>query len=306
MKQVIWFFQFLLAVLVSLPFALLPDRLSLRLGECCGALLFYLWGDRRRIAVSNIAAAIGNNALVTKVSPESIAKENFRNLGKSIAEVVKISFGLGSGILGNIEILGREHFHKAQSRGKGVIFITGHCGNWELLGLGFSRLITPIHVVARHQNNPYLNRSVEKMREIFGNRTLYKKGALKKILRALKINEPVAILIDQSVVRSEGIITDFLGQKAYTMRMPAVLARKTGAPVLPFFIKRVAGGHIIEIGEEIGLDPSDDADAAIRKDTIRFSGHVEDYIRKNPSEWLWIHKKWKKAGDDWKRAGGVQ
>ena len=93
---------------------------------------------------------------------------------------------------------------------------------------------------------------------------------------------------------AEGVVADFLGKKDHIMKTPAIIARKTGSPVLPVFIRRVGKGHLIEIGEEIELDTAEDYEQAVYNDTIRFSGHIENYIKNNPSEWLWIHRRWKR------------
>ncbi len=100
--------------------------------------------------------------------------------------------------------------------------------------------------------------------------------------------------MDQSVVRSEGVMAEFLGKMDYTTKMPAIIARKTGAPVMPGFIRRVDGGHLIEIGAEIELDRSEDYETAVYNDTVNFSSRIEEYIRQNPDEWLWIHRRWKR------------
>jgi KDO2-lipid IV(A) lauroyltransferase len=126
---------------------------------------------------------------------------------------------------------------------------------------------------------------------------IYKKGALKKILRALKSNEAIGILRDQSVVRAEGIIADFLGKKDHIMKTPAIIARKTGSPVLPVFIRRSNSGHLLEIGQEIELDKAQEYEQAVYNDTVRFSSHIENYVKNNPAEWLWIHRRWKRIKD---------
>ena len=100
--------------------------------------------------------------------------------------------------------------------------------------------------------------------------------------------------MDQSVVSSEAVIADFLGKKDHLMKTPAIIARKTGAPVLPVFIKRLKNGHIIEFQEEIALDTAEDYEQAVYNDTVRFSGYIEEYIKKNPAEWLWMHRRWKR------------
>ncbi len=294
MRHIYWFFQSILFVFFSLPLAIIPYKISLKIGDALGGLLFYLWKSRRNIALENLRGVISRGAITLDTSPESIIKQNFRNLGKSVIEILKIYFGFGGRIIKQLEIEGAENFEKARKKGAGIVLITGHCGNWELIGLALSAKLTKAFGVARALNNPYLNSIVERARKKYGNYVIYKKGALKIILSALRRNEVVGILMDQSVIRSEGIRVDFLGKKAYTMKMPATIARKTGSPVLPIFIRRNDGGHIIQIGEEIGLDKSEDTDKAVLNDTISFTGYIEEYIRQNPEEWLWIHRRWKR------------
>jgi len=96
------------------------------------------------------------------------------------------------------------------------------------------------------------------------------------------------------VIRSEGIVVPFLGKNAYAMRTPALIARKSGIPVVAGFIRRTGRGHIIEIGAEIPLDASGDSEAALIQDTVNFLRPVEDFVKKYPAEWLWIHRRWKR------------
>jgi len=294
MRRALQLFSFLLMVLFSLPFVLIPFAFSLKIGEMMGALLFCLWKSRRKIAIENLSSAVARGALIIDSTPESVIKQNFRNMGKSFVEIVKIYYGFGKKIFERVEIRGIENYRKARSKGKGVIAITGHCGNWELNALASSMNLTKVNVVARSLNNSYLNKLIEKTRKKYGNTVIYKKGALKKILSALKRNEAVVILMDQSVVSAEGVVADFLGKKDHIMKTPAIIARKTGSPVLPVFGRRVGKGYLIEIGDEIELDKAENYEQAVYNDTIRFSGHIENYIKNNPSEWLWIHRRWKR------------
>jgi len=295
MRRALHLLFFVLIVLFSLPFAVIPFTLSLKIGEGTGALLYYLWKSRRSIAVENLRGAVSRGAIIIDSHPETVIKQNFKNMGKSFVEIVKIYYGFGEKIFERVEISGIEHYRKAQSKGKGVIAITGHCGNWELNALASSMNLTRVNVVARSLNNPYLNKLIEKTRKKYGNTVIYKKGALKKILLALKRNEAVVILMDQSVISAEGVVADFLGKKDHIMKTPAIIARKTGSPVLPVFIRRVNSGQVIDIGEEIELDTSEDYEQAVYNDTVRFSGYIEDYIKNNPAEWLWIHRRWKRS-----------
>lgn len=284
-------FEVVILISLSIPLAILPLRLSLKAGEMLGFLLFYIWGSRRRISEENIRLS----AIDSQHSASYIAKETFRNLGKSFAEVIKIYFGLGKKIIDSVEIEGAENFNKAMDKGRGVIFITGHCGNWELLAIATSAKLIPCSIVARPINNPYLNSLIERTRQKYGNTVIYKKGALKDILKKLKNGGCVGILMDQSVLPDEGYIIDFLGRGAWTTKMPALIARKTGATVLPAFILRTFNGHKMIVHPELGLSSINDAEEALKEDTKRFSSTIEQYIKSNPSEWLWIHRRWKRV-----------
>lgn len=288
-----WLLETVLVIVLSFPFAVLPRRTAVKAGEFLGLLLFSVWGGRRRIALDNIERVLplldGNR------TAECLTRDTFRNLGRSAVEIMRIYYGREGGIIDAIEIRGAGHYHTARKKGKGVLCITGHCGNWELLALAFGRSMGAFCGVARAQNNPYLNGVIERARASFGNTMLYKKGALKGILSRLNKGETVGILMDQAVVKEEGVVVDFLGRGAWTMKTPALIARKTGAAVLPVFIHREGGGHVITIFPEVALSRKTDTEKAVHEDTESFSRYIEDYVRRHPDEWLWIHRRWKRV-----------
>ncbi|NJD54982.1 MAG: lysophospholipid acyltransferase family protein [Nitrospirae bacterium] len=295
MKRLWHFFSFALLLVITFPLAILPSPLALRVGDALGLIAYIFWGSRRKIALENLQGAVDRGALVLDTGPRSVIRKNFMNLGRSFIEVLKIYYGFGESVFRHVEIRGVENYRQAEKKGKGVLCITAHCGNWELLAVYVSVNVARIAIVARKQDNPFMNRLIEKTREKYGNNVIYKEGALKGILSSLKRKELVGILIDQSVIRSEGIVVPFLGKNAYAMKTPAILARKTGTPVVPAFIRRTGDGrHIIEVGEEIPLVSSGDSEAALRQDTVNFLKPLEDYIKKYPSDWLWIHRRWKR------------
>ena len=297
MKRAVWLIEAGLSIILSIPVAVLPLQWALKAGEVFGLLLFYLWGSRRRIAIENLSKSILSQGLGVSDSVEKIIKNNFKNLGKSFTEVIKIYFGLGKQIIDSVSVEGIEHVYAAQAKGKGILFITGHCGNWELLAIVTSVKLSGVAVVARPINNPYLNRFVEHVRQKYGNSIIYKRGALKPIMQGLKKNCCVGILMDQAVVPEEGYVVDFLGRGAWTTKMPALIARKTEAAVLPVFIHRENHGHRIKFYSEVKLFTGDDREKALREDTEKFSAYIEHYIREHPTEWLWIHRRWKRVND---------
>lgn len=232
-------------------------------------------------------------------SPEAVAKESFINLGKSMAELAKIYYGFGDRIFDHIEVVGKEHFQKALGKGKGILMIGGHCGSWELAALTFGVKVRHGSGVARKQDNPYLNRMLEKVRLRYGNELIYKKGAIKRILSIMKKNGVVGILMDQAVLKDEGCLIDFLGRKAWTTKSTALIARKTGAAVLPAFIHRQGKGHVLTIHPEVPLCEEADAEKAVELDTAAYNATIERYVREHPDEWLWMHRRWKRASQEY-------
>ena len=295
MKRLLWLLEAVIVIVLSFPLAVLPYKCALKAGGFLGLLFFYAWSDRRRIAIANIEKSVRSGALAVSGPAEKIARESFVNLGKSFAELMKVYFGFGNGLIRNIVIRGSENYSEAAAKGRGVIVITGHCGNWELAALTLGVKVAPISGVVRPQNNPYLNRMVEKIRARYVNGFIYKKGALKSILTCLKKEGMVGILIDQAVIRDEGFIINFLGRGAWTTKMPALIAKKTGAPVIPVFMSREGAGHVMTIYPEVALNREEKSESALKEDTQRLSSYVDEYIKEHPTEWLWIHRRWKRV-----------
>src|SRR4030042_1505059 len=270
MKKAVWIVEICLLVFLSIPLGILPFRLSLKAGELYGLLLFYLWGSRRKIALQNLRNSILSNAIIISEPIKKIVRDNFKNLGKSFAEIIKIYYGLGNKIIDSVSIEGIENFDEAKSKGKGILVITGHCGNWELMSIASTSKHLRTAVVARPINNPYVNKFIENVRQKYGNYVIYKQAALKPIIKTLKDNGCVGILMDQAVISDEGYVIDFLGRGAWTTKMPALIARKTGAAVLPVFIHRTNGGHRIKINPEVELSGNVDKKTKVDKKAKNF------------------------------------
>lgn len=295
-----WIVQAFTIITLSLIISILPTFIALKAGEILGLMTFYLWKSRRMIAIRNIESVrIAGKSNLKDCNSEKdsfiIARDSFKNLGISIVEIVKIYYGLGKKIINSVEIRGIQNYVKAKSKNKGIIFLTGHCGNWELMALAFGLKVDRVSVVARHQNNPYMNKIVEKIRSRFGNKVIYKKGAVRQILSEMKKNKPVGILADQAVLKEEGYKIEFLGLPAWTTKLPALLARKTEAAIIPVFINRDGKRHVINIHPEVSLSKESDSEKALYEDTENLTRFIEDYIEKYPSQWLWIHRRWKRA-----------
>jgi KDO2-lipid IV(A) lauroyltransferase len=295
LKRLKWALEALLFIFLTLPLAVLPYRLSLKAGRALGLLIHRLWLSRGRVARQNVADSIRAGALDSGLSPERIVRECFAGLGATFAEAAKILYGLDRPVIESYEVRGAENYHAARAAGRGIIVIAGHCGNWELAALGPVFGYGPTAAVARAQNNPYLHRLVETIRVKHGNSVIYKKGALRDSLRTLRNNGMVAVLVDQASSKDEGCLVNFMGRRAWTTKLPALLARRTGAAALPILHCREGAKNIAIIYPEV--KPSDNADIeqAIREDTQNFTSIIESHIRLHPEQWLWLHKRWKRA-----------
>jgi KDO2-lipid IV(A) lauroyltransferase len=190
-----------------------------------------------------------------------------------------------------------DHYNAARAQGKGIIFLTGHCGNWELVALAYSRLFkASMSVVARRQNNPYLNAMVEKMRMHYDNRVIYKDQAMRSMISVIRKNGAVGLLVDQAVSPGAGVLIPFLGRTAWASKAPSLLARKTGVVILPTFIHREDRHHVITINPPCDFEDStnENFEAA---DAKKYSGYIERFIISHPTDWYWVHRRWKRAGE---------
>lgn len=248
MKKIFWLLQASLFYLFTLFVATLPISVAERLGRHLGYLIARVIPKRRAIALENISHALpflDTQPLwnETDANAATITHEMFGNLGRSLVETCRLYHRSGSRIIGTIEVRGREHFDRARHRHKGILMVSGHCGNWELLALGLPHLLKePATGIARRQNNPYINSMVERLRMRHNSSIIYKEGSLKAVIRLLRNDGFVGILIDQSVLPEEGVLIDVLGRTAWASRAPVTIARKTGAALLPVFIHREGTG----------------------------------------------------------------
>ena len=280
--------------------SLLSEQAACKLGERLGLVMRLVLNSRRRIAEQNIQRSLeymraqpGWNCTIKDA--EGIAREVFRNIGRSLVETCRLYHGRGSSLIDRIEVRGREHYDAARVKGKGLIFLTGHCGNWELLALAYARLFNvSITVVARRQNNPYLNRMVERMRMRYDNRVIYKDNALKNMMAVIRQNGTVGLLVDQAVLPEEGRLINFLGHPAWASKAPVLLARKTGVPIVPAFIHYEGDHHVIELFPEIEFKGGA-GDHGLTDDVQCYSHAIEHFIVAHPADWYWVHRRWKRA-----------
>jgi KDO2-lipid IV(A) lauroyltransferase len=184
---------------------------------------------------------------------------------------------------------GLEHYRAAKAKGKGVLVATAHLGNWELSAFAHALLTEPMGVIVRPLDNPLADNLVERRRGLSGNKLILKKDSALSVVRALKNNEAIGILIDQNTTADEGVFINFFGKEACTGVAFAKLAARTGAAVVPGFAfwEKAERRYVLRFFPEIKIT----GDA--RSDTQRIHSEFEKLIRAYPEQWLWIHRRWK-------------
>ena len=292
-----WFVAYVALMTVMVPFALLPPKLSAALGEKLGILLFHLLSKWRRKGIQTVASFmpyLSIHAPATRnSSPEDIIRQLFVNIGLLIAELSRLYMGRGKSLIDAVEFRGLENYDIAVRKGRGIIGITAHCGNWELMALALGLRTTPIAVVARTMKKDYFSKLLEKLRSSFGNKVIYRDNGVKDMLLFLKGGGLVGILPDQVVRPPHGILVDFFGRPCWTTVMPVKLALKTGSPILPFFIHRENNRNIVTIQPELDLLTTGSDQERILDGTIKMNQAIEKHILQHPTQWNWLYRRWK-------------
>ena len=303
MREIIWRLQAALFYLFTLFVSALPRSGSFRIGKRIGLFLFVILKSRRAIALDNISQALpfmkSHPAWTGEFeTAEEIARTTFINLGISIVEVCRLYHGKDD-LINAIEVIGVENLERAREKQRGMICLSGHCGNWELMSLSFKRFFdVNVWAIARKLDNPHLNSIVEKMRMGYGNGVIYNKSSMRQILTVLKTGGAIGMLADQAVFEDNGALIEFLGRKAWANKAPAIIAHKTGIPLLPVFIHRLAPAedrHVLTIHPEYTLC-GDKSEEGICKDIQMFSRLLESFVCAHPADWYWVHRRWKRAG----------
>ena len=264
------------------------------IGGWLGRNVFYRTGTTNR-ARANLAAAYPEKG---EAEREAIIVEMWDNLGRTIAEYAHLSEFSIHGANARLEVTGTKYAEAAIASGKGVIFVSGHFANWEMMPATAEQLGYECGEVYRPLNNPYIDRWLVRQRIANGPQEQIAKGAqgTRRIFTLLRSGKCILMLSDQKT--NEGLPAPFFGRDAMTTPAPAALALKLGTLVLPASNERLDGAHFrMKIYPAIDFTPSGDHDRDIHDLTIKITEAIERLVRERPSQWLWIHRRWPKEGD---------
>lgn len=254
-----------------------PAR-AYRVGAAIGASGFRLLPNRRRLARENVWRALPALRRGTPIEPTAAGA--FEHFSGSVMESMATA-----GRRTDVRFENLGYAYDALARGRGIVSVIAHLGNWEVAGMAAARLPIPIVSVARPVHNPVLDAYFERARARTGQRIVSNRGTIHQLTRIVAENVMLIIPCDQWPKR--GVTVDFFGRPTLFLRTPAVLSLRTGAPIIPINIFRERGRHRVVLTSPI--PPVGDA-ASI---TQRIAARLESFIREHPEQWMWMHDRWK-------------
>ena len=270
---------------------LVPRQRAAALGKALGALWYRLDRRHRKIARANLTIAFG--AQKTPREIDRLARRSFQNLGRLLFEVGWLQRLAPGEVAHHFSLEGFTPGRLIQLR-RGVLVLTAHFGNWEILPAAAAMLGVRLSIVYRPLDFAPLDRFFGRSRSRFGADLIPKKNALFRVVRALRGNRTVGILMDQNVKRDQGVFVDFFGRPVSTNKGLAQLALKTRTPVYPMFLVRRVRGFTVMLGDRIPLAVTGDPMRDVALNTRRYNQALEVMIRRYPDQWFWVHRRWKK------------
>jgi KDO2-lipid IV(A) lauroyltransferase len=285
----------LLIILIKLLLVVikfLPRKVTMNFFGSLGALTFRLMKKERMKTINNLTTAYGTEKNQAEIY--EMAREVFVNLGKSGAEfATKMGEDTPEKFFCDLEVIGEEYLQEAHQKGKGILALIAHMGCWEGTALGLPMMGISAYAIGKALSHERLNALLFESRGKKGVKTLARGASYKTMLRVLAENNLVGILIDQDT-SVRGVFVDFYGKPAYTPIGAAMLAMDSRSPVLPiFYLKKPDDTYQFIIDKELDLIRTGNRRQDIYENTKLFHEVIEKYIKQHPTQWVWMHERWK-------------
>ena len=271
---------------------LLPRPLARAKGIVLGLIVYLLFGRLRRVGMRNLALAF---PAMNRRERRRVLRGTYISLGRQLAEVCLFPRYTRENVSEIVVYEGFENFERAYARRKGVLFLTAHLGAWELSAFAHSLQGHPLAIVMRSLDNARVDRLIQSYRTTHGNRTVDKDDFVRGLLAAMRDGETVGILMDTNMTPPQGVFVDFFGIPACTASGLARIALRTDAAIVPAFTVWDAKlrKYILRFDAAVELVRTGDDQADVVANTAKFTKVIEDYVRRYPDQWLWVHRRWK-------------
>lgn len=282
----------LLTILKGLArfFSALSLPAALSLGRGLGWVYGSVIRHHRKDAVEALQRSLPE---IPEAGRKIILEKMYSNLGMNIAEEFRLGSVSSDYLASNILWEGESHVHTVLAEGKGLLVLTAHIGNWDLLCTIAPHFNYPTTIITKNIKNNAINKLWMEVRARFGLKFVPAHNSYRQCLTALRKNEIVGFILDQNMIDKEGIFVDFFGKPACTTPGLAYMSAQSGATVVPvFMIRQENGRHLVKCLEPIA-PPPDRKPETIQEFTQRYTRVIEDVIRQYPDQWIWVHRRWK-------------
>jgi KDO2-lipid IV(A) lauroyltransferase len=275
--------------------ALLPRKVSLMMAEVLGRAAYRFLGKYRDITIKNLDASFPDNL----GKNGELAKKVFINMAKNGADWIKLIFspiGYLDDLITGTE--GMEHLDAALKKGRGVVVLTAHLGNWELLASFLRSNGYDGAVIVKKLYFSKFNKIIMRLRDLYKAQVIYRDESPKKMIKILKEGKILGLLADQDIDSLTGVFVNFFGRPAYTPIAPVKLGMVNSSCIVPVFvIRKPDDTYMVSADSPIEFQEDDDKDLVMKKYTQKWTLVLEKYVRKYPDQWVWVHDRWKTVPD---------
>ena len=270
----------------------MPRPLSRAFAIGLAQVVYLLHVRLRQVGMRNLAMVFPKKSGAERAR---ILRAVFTSLGRQLAELCRFPTYTPQNVDEVVMYDGLGNYERAYAQGRGVLFLTAHFGGWELSAFAHSLHGHWLHIVMRPMDNEYLDQLLQHYRTMHGNKTVAKDDFVRGLLAAMKAGETVGILMDTNMTPPQGIFVDFFGIPACTASGLARIALRTDAAVVPGFTiwDPALRKYRLRFDPALELIRTGHLEADIAANTQMFTKVIEDYVRKYPDQWLWVHRRWK-------------
>lgn len=288
------FLEYSAAKSVLTTLSRMPPATAMKIGRAMGGLAYVLARDLRRTAATNLRLAFPEKSDEERAA---LVRGCFDSLGRLLGFFSQMSSRSEDELKQLVDVQGWENLEAAkEANGDKLFLYTGHLGAWELTSFGFSLLGHRFTFLVRRIDNPRIEEMVDSVRKRFGNETMDKLSAGRSMLKILRGGKTsIGLLPDLNTLDDEAIFIDFFGVPAATNFLFAKFALRTNTPVIPVFSPwdEEKGKYLIIVEPPVSFERTDDEEENVRRLTKVITERIENQIRRYPSQWLWVHKRWK-------------